>query len=273
MDQYYVQSPDGKEFGPTDLAGLQQWVREGRVLPHTRIRKNSEGAFIAAELLAELSPMFAMPAGAPAPPIATTVALPSEFGAWSFIGLAWDIVKPHWLPLSLMCVIIAGINAVPYLGSCVSLIIGGALMVGYNRAILGMLAGRPPTVEMLFGGFDRFGQAFLAWLAVTILVGLGFVLLIVPGIILAIMWMFVSLVLAETDLDFSSAMTASANLTKGYRWQLFGLLFACVCIAILGLLACCVGIFLAQPVAMTAVALAYRFLQGRQAAPAAPAAV
>lgn len=264
VDQYFVQSPDGKEFGPTDLAGLHQWVREGRVLPTSRVRKN-DGAAIAAELIAELSPLFSTQAAMPAPPIATTVTIPAEFRAWAFLGQAWEIVKPHWLPLGLMCLIMGAIGAVPYLGACVSILIGGTLMVGYNRAILGMLAGRPPTVEMLFSGFDRFGQAFLASLAVNFLVVLGCVFLIVPGIILAIIWMFVSLVLAETNLDFSGAMTASADLTRGYRWPLFGLLLASIVVMLAGVLACCVGVLVAQPVVMTATALAYRFLQQQRA--------
>ena len=39
MDQYFVVGPDGAEYGPTDLPGLMQWVREGRVLAQTLIRK------------------------------------------------------------------------------------------------------------------------------------------------------------------------------------------------------------------------------------------
>ena len=48
-------------------------------------------------------------------------------------------------------------------------------------------------------------------------ISIGFMLCIVPGIILALMWMFVSLVLAETQLDFWESMQASADLTAGYR--------------------------------------------------------
>src|SRR6188474_2466028 len=71
MDQYRVVAEDGKEFGPTDLTGLLQWVKEGRVLKNTRIRKN-DGAAIAAEFLPELSEALQpKPVGPGAPPIAT----------------------------------------------------------------------------------------------------------------------------------------------------------------------------------------------------------
>jgi len=173
-------------------------------------------------------------------------------------------VKPHWLPLAAMFFLISAIGAVPYLGACAMLILSGPLYLGINRAILGLIAGKPPTVGMMFEGFDRFGPAFLASLVSGLLIGLGTIFLIVPGIILALMWMFVSLILAETQLDFWPAMQASADLTAGYRWQLFGLMLACVLVALLGILACCVGIFVAQPVIYVSIALAYRFLQGRK---------
>ena len=40
MDQYFVLAPDGREYGPVDLPGLLQWLREGRVLEATLIRRN-----------------------------------------------------------------------------------------------------------------------------------------------------------------------------------------------------------------------------------------
>ena len=40
MDQYFVVTADGKQFGPVDLDGLRRWVTEGRVLGTTLIRKN-----------------------------------------------------------------------------------------------------------------------------------------------------------------------------------------------------------------------------------------
>lgn len=264
MDQYRVVLPDGSEYGPVDLEGLLRWIKDGRVLGSTLVQKNN-GFAVPAAGLPELAAAFVPASSHPAPPYATTVLLPSEFRSWDFIGTAWELVKPHWLPLSLMFLLPSLLGLIPYVGTCASAIINGAIYVGIYRAIMGMLAGRPPTVGMMFEGFDRFGQAFLASLSVGILVVLGAICCVVPGVILSIMWMFVYLVLAESELDFWAAMQASAELTKGYRWELFCLLLACGVVALLGLLACCVGIFVAQSVIFTAFALAYRFLQARQA--------
>lgn len=267
MDQYLVIGPDGKEFGPIDLAGLQQWIREGRVLKQTRVRKNG-GAAVAAEALPEVAESFVQPAAPATPPIATTVPILTEFKSWEFIGQAWELVKPHWVPLGAMFLIIGAMGAIPYVGPCISFIIGSTLLVGVNRAILGMLAGRKPEIEMMFGGFDRFGQAFVAALVIGIIVPIGLVFLIVPGIFLAIMWSMTNLVIAETQQDFWTAMQSSAALTKGYRWEIFCLCLALIPIYILGLLACCIGVVISQAIATVAFALVYRFLQAKQTAPA-----
>ena len=48
MDQYFVLAPDGSEDSAVGLPGLLQWLREGRVLEATLIRKNGAGPVPAA---------------------------------------------------------------------------------------------------------------------------------------------------------------------------------------------------------------------------------
>src|SRR6266704_411860 len=134
VEQYFVVAADGKEYGPADLETLRQWVREGRVVKATHIKKGSGGTTFAGKL-PELLDLFppkepaatAVGQAPPPQPLPSTVTLPSEFRVWEFIGLAWDIVKPHWLILAGMFFIKVAIGAVPYLGGCVHFIIGGAI--------------------------------------------------------------------------------------------------------------------------------------------------
>jgi uncharacterized membrane protein len=152
-----------------------------------------------------------------------------------------------------------------YLGACIRFIIDGAIAIGIWRAVLGMIDGRPPGLGMMFEGFDRFGDGFLAYLVRFVLVALGYLFFIVPGIILSLMWVFTFPVLAESRAGFWEAMHQSAVLTEGYRWRLFLLALACWLVLMLGVLCACVGVFFAMPVAVTAFGLAYRFLQARKA--------
>ena len=54
--------------------------------------------------------------------------------------------------------------------------------------------------------------------------GLGFILLIVPGVILAVMWIVVAPVLVAERRGIFESFSRSAELTKGHRWAVLGLL-------------------------------------------------
>lgn len=299
-EQYWITASDGNEYGPVPLETLLVWIQEHRVVATTPVRRGGEQP-VEAGRIPELASSFAAPhdpsvptiapARAPASTysspaaagIARTTALPAEFRAWDFVGRAWEIVKPHWLPLAGIFFVLTAIGAVPYLGSIVQLVIGGALWVGVWRAITGTIDGRPPEVGMLFQGFDRFKEAFLATLVISaimlacavlivpgiileskVLMALGFVAMFFVAMALAIMWSFTIPFIAETELGFWEAMRASAALTEGYRVQLFLLMLANMLVGLLGVVALCVGVFVAYPVIVTALALAYRFLRERK---------
>ncbi|GIV15566.1 MAG: hypothetical protein KatS3mg022_1001 [Armatimonadota bacterium] len=69
---YYVIAHDGNRYGPADVETLQQWVREGRIAPNTTLEDEYTGTQIRANLVPELSHLFAaMP-----PPPAYTVRQP-----------------------------------------------------------------------------------------------------------------------------------------------------------------------------------------------------
>ena len=303
QDQYWVVAADGKEYGPADLETLRQWAKEGRVVHATHIRKSGGGTVYAGKM-PELADVFppregqaaAPPGQAPMTPPSAAATLPAEFRVWEFIGRGWDIVKPHWLPLAAMFLIQwAMFGIVPYLGACAQFIIGGAIMVGIWRAVLGTIDGRKPDVGMMFQGFDRFGDAFLGRLVTLVLCALGIVpgiilgilvfqgfhlfgndflaklvasvliaLGAIPCIILALKWMFTFAVIGETPLGFWEAMRESSRLTEGYRSGLFLLALACGLVALLGLLVFCVGVFVACAVDLAALGLAYRFLQAKK---------
>lgn len=271
---YWVTGTDGREYGPVPIETIGRWIAEGRLIPNSQVRVEG-GATTEARLVPEIAALFgaaAPPAGAYGAVTAPVFAPATEFGVWAFMGQGWDLVKIHWLPLAAMTFIQVAIQCVPYLGGCVTFIIGGAIQVGIWRALLGAIDGRPPRVGMMFEGFDRFGDAFLAYIVTTILVGLGLIFLIVPGIILAVMWVFTFPVLAENRFSFWEAMQRSAVLTEGYRWRIFLLCLACIPVALLGLVAFCIGIFVAIPVCMAAFGFAYRWLLAKKgAAPGVPA--
>jgi hypothetical protein len=101
----------------------------------------------------------------------------------------------------------------------VSLVISGAFIF----AVVQQLRGKKVSPAELVAAGTR---NLLPLIGTGIVTGLmimgGFLLLLVPGIILALRWMLVSpVVVMEPDAD---PRKRSADLTDGHRWELFGLL-------------------------------------------------
>jgi MFS family permease len=84
---------------------------------------------------------------------------------------------------------------------------------GRKLDVGGMIAGRVSLIPVLFG------LAIVQSLAL----GIGFVLLVVPGLILTTMWVVTvpSAVMDKTGVF--GAFTRSSDLTRGHRWPIFGL--------------------------------------------------
>ena len=56
--QYTVKGPDGKDYGPVDLATLQEWVKQGRVTHDSKVRNMGNGMLLQASNMPELDGFF-----------------------------------------------------------------------------------------------------------------------------------------------------------------------------------------------------------------------
>jgi uncharacterized membrane protein len=91
----------------------------------------------------------------------------------------------------------------------------------------------------------------------------------VPGIILAVMWHFFGFVIVENpDTSPVDAIRRSAEITRGYRWQLLGLGLLLIGINVVGALACGVGLLFTYGITAVTVAYAYKTLSGQPVVPA-----
>jgi hypothetical protein len=85
----------------------------------------------------------------------------------------------------------------------------GPLLGGYLLMIILMLReGRKPHFNDLFSGFSRLGQLF-PFLFLNLLIIIGFVFLIIPGIVMMIWWLYVLMLMADKEMSLGQAMAAS----------------------------------------------------------------
>ncbi|HCN83533.1 MAG TPA: hypothetical protein DIT07_07895 [Sphingobacteriaceae bacterium] len=92
-------------------------------------------------------------------------------------------------------------------------------------------------------GFKNYLNIILAHLLATALIGISFVALIIPGIIVGCRLAFVSYLVMDKGLDPIEAVETSWKMTKDLAWRIFFLYLASILIFILGLCLLIVGIF------------------------------
>jgi uncharacterized membrane protein len=109
---------------------------------------------------------------------------------------------------------------------------------------------------------------FLAGLVSSLLISLGFLLCIIPGIYLLVAWTFALVLVADRKLDFWPAMELSRSVVTLRWWQLFALLLVNFLLMTAGFLACIIGSFITFPITVGAIAYAYEDIFGARPATA-----
>ncbi|MDF7824012.1 DUF975 family protein [Pontiellaceae bacterium B12227] len=120
--------------------------------------------------------------------------------------------------------------------------------IGMSTAWVFLLAARrdPFRVSDMFAVFKRnYWNAVAANLLRLILVALGFLLLIVPGIIIACRLSFVDYLIIDRNMGPLEALRESWDMTHGHGWTIFRMGLAAILIIIVGLMALVVGVFVA----------------------------
>ncbi|HOM78364.1 MAG TPA: YciC family protein [bacterium] len=79
-----------------------------------------------------------------------------------------------------------------------------------------------PMKDLLKEALRKAPKYFGLTMIMGVIVGLGYVLLVIPGIILTISFMFAPYILLKEDVGIFEALRQSKRLTKGYKWALFG---------------------------------------------------
>ncbi len=195
--------------------------------------------------------------------VATVEPVP-VIGVGSSYGNGWRQLWKQFLMLFLIGIIVVLISSPSSIMRSVAQETGGAgaavlgilslaygilltAPVGYGFSFVYLKAARddPLDVKDVFEGFQNYWNAVLASLLVTVIVVIGCMLVIVPGIIFGCKLAFTPYLVVDRKMQVTEAVQESWRMTNGHAWKVFLIGLLAVPIGIAGLICFGVGIIIA----------------------------
>jgi uncharacterized membrane protein len=180
-----------------------------------------------------------------------------------WIGQGWEMVNNNFGTFLLLTLIMLAVN------SGLPLLIQGATTAGFQFACMKKLRGQKAELTDLFQGFQFFGSTLAAHIVISILVFIGLLLLIIPGLVAAAMYNFTFLFIVDKRMGYRAAMRASHAIVKQDYFGYTMFMIALALLNLAGVVCFVVGLLVTIPVSMAAVAVAYRDAVGLES-PSAP---
>lgn len=131
-----------------------------------------------------------------------------------------------------------------FIGMVYTILIDWPVSYGVSFSYLKAARGDKLEIKNMFEAFQDYWNAVLAALLVAAIVIVGFILLIVPGIIFACKLAFTSYLVVDRKMGVIEAVKESWSMTSGHAWKVFLIGLLAIPISIAGLICCGVGIIL-----------------------------
>ncbi|MFA6437322.1 MAG: hypothetical protein WC242_04105 [Candidatus Paceibacterota bacterium] len=155
---------------------------------------------------------------------------------------AWKDYKKNWrklVPISVLVVILGYLfnfldfyfvqNLIPvatYIIQAIFWIISSFLMTLGAVVFIRVLSGKKESIEKIIKkDFSLIALLFLMKIAMNFIIAGSFIPLVIPGIILVIAFSFFSFIVILERKNWIEGLLRSSDMTKGFRWEIFGRYF------------------------------------------------
>jgi uncharacterized membrane protein len=183
---------------------------------------------------------------------------------------AWKLFKSKWgLLIGIYAIMIAVNITFTTLGNTSPVFIGVikqiaqiVMVLGLAQLMILMVRGNDVSIKNWLGGitFRIVGVGIVAGFLYSLAILLGSILLIIPGIFIALIMSMHSYLIVDQNRGIIASLGESIRITKGHRWNLF-LFFICMGLwNLLGVLALGVGVLITAPFTGLAMVLVYDYL-------------
>ncbi|MBD2002060.1 MULTISPECIES: hypothetical protein [Cyanophyceae] len=188
-----------------------------------------------------------------------------------YIGSGWKTFKKNpggfvgfTLVAILINIAIAIVSQSVPLESFISLLISGPLNAGFLIVAFKLLKNRATTFGDFFRGFNNYLPLFLVSLVSSVVIAIGFLLLIIPSIYLAVAYIFALPLVLEKKMSFWDGMELSRKLISKQWFSFLGFALVLVLLNLAGVLLLGVGLLVTIPISTCAIAAAYADIVGLQ---------
>jgi len=246
---YIIKGIDNKEYGPASFDDVCQWIKENRANARTLARTENMTEFKPLSEFPEFSVVLntgsqSYQSSSPwAPETASTEKYQTKSNDFdqlvnsikttgydldiaNIIKKAFDLVISDFLVIlgvTLLINLLLLVTAYIPLG----FLLNGPLLGGLYYYFLKRIRGQTTELSDVFAGFNRnFLHLVLSTIVMSILIFLGFLFCILPGIYLAVAWAFTVPLIVDKQIDFWSAMEASRKIVTLRWFKVF--IFSCI---------------------------------------------
>lgn len=174
------------------------------------------------------------------------------------MGEAWKLLIEDLGPYVVATLVY---SAIVFVTCGLGVLVSGPLFGGLAVMSLMALRGERPTFDDVFAGFRFFGPLFLLSLVAFAGIFVGLLFCFLPGVYLAIAWVFAPFLVIDRRMDFLDAMALSMRTVNAHFVPVAVLTLVLGAINVLGS-SVVLGFVLTQPLCTLAVAVAYRRLFG-----------
>ena len=285
--RYFLISTDGRHCGPLSPDDVRVWLADGRASRHSRARRDSETAWMPLREMPEFEEVTRPPhvgGGPPSDAAADDDGQPGTEAAFdndmppmqTGTGLdalacfrrGWHLLTRDFAVLAgwtlFVAIIIMLVGLIPRVGWLVGMVVNNLLMAGVYLLFLARMRGFSPSVADLARVVQSSAiPIVLAGFAQLGMTAIGLVLLILPGIYLAVGYAFVIPLIIDRGMPVWEAMELSRTTVHKHWFQTFGLLLAAGLLLIGSAMLFGVGLIVTLPLCTAAIMFAYEDLFGR----------
>ena len=193
---------------------------------------------------------------------------PESLPLGDYVKTGWGLFKQYpggFVGFCLLYLLIqATLHSIPYVGAVAAFVVSTPLLMGNFIVSAKLLHGHPPEFRDFFTGFQYLLPLLLLSLVAGVFIAIGTMLLVIPGVYLAVAYMFASYLVVDRGLDFWPAIELSRR-TVNPRWfSYFAFVLLVVLLNLAGAVALGVGLLVTIPLSFCAVTAAYADLFGFQ---------